>query len=69
MSITKKLEGDVSYLNDLLLNEQSEHVMTRMTKEEKIQYLSQKILEFKQRMSEIEQENSRLNMALLAKGQ
>jgi len=41
--------------------------MTKMTKEEKIEYLSRRINEFKERMTETEQENTRLNMALLAK--
>lgn len=44
IEITKKLEGDLTRMNDMLLNEKEEHFMTKMSKEEKIQYLTQKIM-------------------------
>jgi hypothetical protein len=54
-------------MNDLLLSEQDEHMMTKMTKDEKITYLTMKITEFKDKMAATEEENSRLNLTLLNK--
>jgi hypothetical protein len=69
VELTKRLEGDLTHLNDMLLTEKEDHVMTKMTKEEKIKYLAERIAEFRQRMASIEQENSRLNLNLLAREQ
>lgn len=52
MDITRKLEGDLTHLNDMLLEEKEDHVMTKMTKDDKIKYLTGKISEFRQKMAE-----------------
>jgi hypothetical protein len=55
IELSKKFEDDIGSINGLLEDEKEDHMMTKMTKEEKIEYLNTRISEMKEKYFNLEE--------------